>query len=142
VNVPSDGHLLVAFALMMIDVIPVPIPRRLIARAAALEGRGRYVPTFGMGAASGLVAAPCGAPVMGTVLGWVATTQSAALGFIYLFAFSLGMSVLLIAVGLSAGAAVRLPHAGSWMVWVKRVFALVMLGAAEYYLINTGRLLL
>jgi thiol:disulfide interchange protein DsbD len=136
------ANLLLVFALMMVDVVPVPVPQRLLARAATLEGRGRYAPTFAIGAASGLVAAPCGAPVMGAVLGWVALTQSAALGFLYLFAFSLGMSVLLIAVGLSAGSAVRLPRAGTWMLWVKRGFALVMLGAAEYYLIRMGQLLL
>lgn len=136
------ANLLVAFALMMLDVIRVPVPRRYLARAAALEGGGRLLPTFVMGAASGLVAAPCGAPVMGVVLAWVATTQSALLGFGYLFVFSLGMSVLLIAVGLSAGLLNRLPRAGAWMLRVKRGFAVVMFGVAEYYLIETGRLLL
>jgi hypothetical protein len=29
-----------------------------------------------------------------------------------------------------------------WMVWIKRVFALVMIGAAEYYLIEMGKLVL
>ena len=136
------ANLLLLFALMMLDVVPVPVPQRLLARAASLDGRGRYAGTFAMGAASGLVAAPCGAPVMGAVLGWVATTQSAALGFLYLFAFSLGMSALLIAVGLSAGSVVRLPRAGAWMLRAKRGFAIVMLGAAEYYLITMGELLL
>lgn len=136
------ANVLVASALMMLDVLPIPIPQRLIAGAASLDGRGRYAGTFAMGAASGLVAAPCGAPVMGAVLGWVAATQSAALGFIYLFAFSLGMCVLLVVVGLSAGSLVRLPRAGVWMLWVKRGFALIMLGVAEYYLITMGALLL
>jgi thiol:disulfide interchange protein DsbD len=136
------ANLLVLTALMMLDAIAVPIPQRLIARAASLDGRGRYAGTFAMGAASGLVAAPCGAPIMGAVLGWVAATQSATLGFFYLFSFSLGMCVLLVAVGLSAGSLVRLPRAGLWMLWVKRGFALIMLGAAEYYLITMGAYLL
>lgn len=136
------ANLLVASALMMLDVLPVPIPQRLIARAASLDGRGRYAGTFAMGAASGLVAAPCGAPVMGAVLGWVAATHSAVLGFVYLFVFSLGMCTLFVAVGLSAGSLVRLPRAGAWMLWVKRGFALIMLGVAEYYLITMGAFLL
>ncbi len=136
------ANLLVAFAMMMLDVIPVPVPSRLLTRVASMEAGGRYAGTFAMGAASGLVAAPCGAPVMGAVLAWVATTRSAGLGFIYLFAFSLGMSVLLVVVGLSAGSAVRLPRAGAWMLWAKRGFAVVMLAAAEYYLITMGQLLL
>jgi thiol:disulfide interchange protein DsbD len=95
-----------------------------------------------MGAMSGLVAAPCGAPVMAAVLTWVSTTKSATLGFVYLFAFSLGMCALLVLVGLSSGFLSRLPRAGPWMLWVKRFFALVMLGAAEYYLIKMGQLVL
>jgi cytochrome c-type biogenesis protein len=71
----------------------------------------------------------------------VSTTRSAALGFGYLFTFSLGMCTLLVVVGLSSGAMARLPRAGTWMLWVKRVFALVMIGVAEYYLIEMGQLL-
>ena len=134
------ANLLLAFALMMIDVLPVPVPRRALARAASLETRGRVAGALGMGAASGLVAAPCGAPVFAVLLTFVATTRSALLGFGYLFAFSLGMCTLLVVVGLAAGGAVRLPKAGPWMIWVKRAFALLMIAAAEYYLIQMGQL--
>lgn len=138
------ANLLVYAALLMLDVVPLPIPRSLMERAAGVGvgGGGRYGAAFGMGAASGLVAAPCSAPVMAAVLTWVGTTRSGVLGFVYLFAFSLGMCALLVAVGLSSGAANRLPKAGAWMVWVKRGFALIMLGVAEYYLIQMGRLLI
>jgi thiol:disulfide interchange protein DsbD len=64
------------------------------------------------------------------------------MGFLYLFAFSIGMTALLVAVGLSSGTIARLPKAGLWMVWIKRAFALVMLGVAEYYLIEMGKLLI
>ena len=95
-----------------------------------------------MGAASGLVAAPCGAPVMAAVLTWVSSTKSAALGFVYLLSFSLGMCALLVVVGLSSGALARLPRSGTWMVWVKRGFGIVMLAVAEYYLIKMGQVLI
>jgi thiol:disulfide interchange protein DsbD len=95
-----------------------------------------------MGSVSGLVAAPCGAPVFAAVLTWVSRTQSALLGFIYLFVFSLGMCALLVAIGVSSGTLTRLPQAGVWMVRIKKVFGLVMLGVAEYYLIKMGQVLL
>ena len=136
------ANLLVYAALVMLDVVPLPIPRSLIARAAGVGGGGRYPAAFGMGAASGLVAAPCSAPVMAAVLTWVGTTRSGVLGFVYLFAFSLGMCALLVVVGLSSGMAARLPKAGRWLLWVKRGFAVIMLGVAEYYLIQMGRLLI
>lgn len=135
------ANLLLLFALMMLDVLPVPVPHRLLARAAGMDGQGRIAGAFTMGAASGLVAAPCGAPVMATLLTWVAATHSAVLGFSYLFVFSLGMCSLLVVVGLAAGGAVQLPRAGAWMVQVKRVFALLMFGTAEYYLVSAGQVL-
>jgi thiol:disulfide interchange protein DsbD len=136
-----QGNLLLLFALMMLDALPVPVPQRWLQSAAMLETRGRALGALVMGAASGLVAAPCGAPVFGTVLTWVTRTHSAVMGFAYLLAFSLGMSALLVVVGLSSGAASRLPRAGQWMVWVKKGFGILMLGAAEYYFTEMGRLL-
>jgi thiol:disulfide interchange protein DsbD len=79
---------------------------------------------------------------MAAVLTWVGSTRSATLGFIYLFVFSFGMTALLIVVGTFSGALARLPKAGVWMVWVKRLFALLMLGAAEYYFVTMGQVLL
>ncbi|MDQ3699011.1 MAG: sulfite exporter TauE/SafE family protein [Gemmatimonadota bacterium] len=133
------ANLLVVSALVMLDVIPLRLPASLTHRAATTGEGGRVAGTFAMGAASGLVAAPCSAPVMITVLTWVSQTQSAALGFLYLFVFSLGMCTLLVVIGVSAGALSRLPRAGAWMLWIKRAFALVMLGAAEYYFIKAGQ---
>ena len=135
------ANLLVVAALAMLDVIPVRLPSALLRRASTAGGGGHAGGAFVMGAMSGLVAAPCSAPVMALVLTWVTQTRSAALGFGYLFAFSLGMCTLLVVVGLSAGAVSRLPRAGVWMLWVKRVFALLMLGVAEWYLIEMGKLL-
>lgn len=136
-----QGNLLLLFALMMLDVVPVPVPRRWLQAAATRSTRGRAAGALVMGAASGLVAAPCGAPVFGALLSWVTRTGSALLGFAYLFAFSLGMSALLVAVGLASGFAASLPRAGAWMIGVKRGFAVLMLGAAEYYFITLGSLL-
>jgi thiol:disulfide interchange protein DsbD len=134
------ANLLVVAALAMLDVIPVRLPAALTARAATAGAAGRYSGAFVMGAVSGLVAAPCSAPVMAAVLTWVTRTKSAALGFAYLFAFSLGMCALLVVVGLSSGSLARLPRAGAWMLWVKRIFAIVMIAVAEWYLVQAGQL--
>jgi len=133
------GNVLLVAGLAMLDVIPVRLPAFLVQRAAGAGAGGRVGGAFVMGAVSGLVAAPCSAPVMVTVLAWVAQTHSATRGFLYLFVFSLGMCTLLVAVGASAGAAARLPRAGAWMLWIKRLFALVMFGMAEYYFVLAGQ---
>jgi cytochrome c-type biogenesis protein len=136
------ANLLVVAALAMLDVIPVRVPTWLLTRASTAGKGGSLYGVFVMGAASGLVAAPCSAPVMAAVLTWVTATKSGALGFIYLFVFSLGMCTILVVVGLFSGTLARLPRAGGWMVWIKRVFAVIMLGVAEYYLVQMGQLLI
>ena len=133
------ANLLLVAALAMLDVIPVRLPSWLATKSATVGEGGRLGGAFVMGAASGLVAAPCSAPVMAAVLTWVSRTKSATLGFTYLFVFSLGMCSLLVVVGLFSGSISRLPRAGAWMLWVKRFFALAMIGAAEYYLIKAGQ---
>jgi len=131
------GNLLLIFGLAMLGVIPFRAPGRLLGWVSRLEG-GTLPAVFLLGATSGIVAAPCGAPAFAAVLTWVAGTGSAVLGFIYLFAFSLGMTALLVVVGLSSGALTALPRSGLWMVWVKRIAGLIMIVVAQYYFVQAG----
>jgi len=131
------GNLLLVFALAMLDVLPVPVPRRLMDWAGR-RGGGSYGAVFILGATSGVVAAPCGAPAFAVVLTWVAATQAGLMGFVYLWVFSLGMTALLVGVGVFSGAVALLPRSGSWMVWVKRAAAVLMIAMAEYYFVQAG----
>jgi thiol:disulfide interchange protein DsbD len=131
------GNLLLLFALSMLDVLPVPVPRRLMGWAGS-QGGGSYGAVFLLGASSGIVAAPCGAPAFAVVLTGVAATGAGLMGFVYLFVFSLGMTALLVAVGLSAGTLALLPKSGMWMIWAKRLAAIAMLAMAQYYFVRAG----
>jgi thiol:disulfide interchange protein DsbD len=131
------GNLLLIFGLVMLDVIPISAPQRLGAWVSRLKG-GTLPAVFLLGATSGIVAAPCGAPAFAAVLTWVAGTGSPVLGFVYLFVFSLGMTALLVVVGLSSGALAAMPRSGAWMLWVKKAAGLILLGVAEYYFVQAG----
>lgn len=134
------GNLLLLFGLAMLDVFPLAAPERIAAWAGRLSG-GSYAGVFLLGATSGVVAAPCGAPAFAAVLTWVSTTGSAALGFVYLFVFSLGMTALLVVVGLFSGTLALLPRSGRWLVWIKRIAGILMIAVAEYYFIQVGMVL-
>ncbi|HSJ24608.1 MAG TPA: cytochrome c biogenesis protein CcdA [Longimicrobiales bacterium] len=134
------GNLLLLFGLAMLDVFTIAAPHRVIAWASSLRG-GSYPGVFLLGATSGVVAAPCGAPAFAAVLTWVATTGSPALGFLYLFVFSLGMTALLVFVGIFSGVLARLPRSGTWMLWIKRVAGVILLGMAQYYFVQAGMVL-
>ncbi|HSM59758.1 MAG TPA: cytochrome c biogenesis protein CcdA, partial [Longimicrobiales bacterium] len=131
------GNLLLLFALVMFDVLPVPVPRRLMEWAGGRAG-GSYGAVFLLGATSGVVAAPCGAPAFAAVLTWVAATQAGLMGFVYLFVFSIGMTALLVLVGVSSGTLTLLPRSGRWMVWIKKAAAVILLGVAQYYFVKAG----
>jgi cytochrome c-type biogenesis protein len=131
------GNLLLLFALVMLDVIPMKVPQRLMDWAGKREG-GSYGAVFLLGATSGIVTAPCGAPAFAVVLTWVAATGAGLMGFLYLWVFSMGMTALIVVVGLFSGTLAVLPRSGKWMVWVKRAAALIMFGMAQYYFVRAG----
>lgn len=130
------ANILILFALNILEVFPFPAWfSRRSPQPAAIGVRGAFL----LGAASGLVASPCTAPVLLGLLTFVATSRSVVYGGALLFAFSMGMGVLLLAVGTFSGLVAALPRPGGWMVVVKKVLGLLMLGLAEYYLIKTGQ---
>ena len=131
------GSLLLVAALAMLDVFPVSAPARLVAWASRFGGQSAGS-VFLMGATSGLVAAPCGAPAFAAVLTFVSGTGSPLLGFVYLIVFSIGMTAVLIAVGISAGTLAALPRAGRWMAVIKKVAGVLILVMAEYYFVKAG----
>ncbi len=132
------ANLLLLAGLAMLEVFPLSLPSRVVSWANKFGGRSAGS-VFLMGATSGLVAAPCGAPAFAAVLTYVGHTRSAGMGFLYLLVFSLGMTALLIGVGLFAGTLAALPKPGRWMTWVKRGAGVIILGMAEYYLIKAGQ---
>ena len=132
------GNLLLVSGLALLDVFTVRASGGLLAWASRFSAE-RPAGAFMMGATSGLVAAPCGAPAFAAVLTFVGATGSGVLGFLYLFVFSLGMTALLVVIGLSAGRLAALPRGGAWMVWVKRAGGVVLLVMAQYYIFQAGR---
>jgi thiol:disulfide interchange protein DsbD len=134
------GNLLLVFGLALLDVFTVNAPARLASWAGRIAGNS-VGGVFALGATSGLVAAPCGAPAFAAVLTFVSTTRSAWLGFLYLFVFSLGLTALLIAVGLFSGTLAALPRAGRWTLWIKRAGGVLLLVMAEYYFVRMGTVL-
>ncbi|MFQ6098998.1 MAG: thioredoxin family protein, partial [Armatimonadota bacterium] len=55
------------------------------------------------------------------------------LGFFLFFAMSLGLGVPYLFLAAFSGSIDRLQRSGMWMVWVKKVFAVVLLGVAAYF---------
>lgn len=113
------------FGLAMMDLFTLPMPTLLTSRSGT--ARRGFVGAAVMGLTAGLVAAPCTAPVLGAVLVYVASQQNVLFGLSLLFVFALGLSTLLVLVGLFTGLVANLPASGPWMERLKRGFGAVMI---------------
>ena len=122
---------LVALSLSMFDVYNLQLPSALASRIATASHKlpaGRVAGVCAMGGVSALIVSPCvAAPLAGALL-YLSQTRDVWLGGTALFSLAVGMSVPLLLVGASAGA--LLPRAGPWMVEVKAVFGVLLLGVA------------
>jgi thiol:disulfide interchange protein DsbD len=85
-----------------------------------------------MGVLSAIIVGPCVAPPLAGALIYISQTGDALLGGAALFALGLGMGAPLLVIGTSAGK--LLPRAGAWMVTIKKVFGVVMLGVAIWFM--------
>jgi thiol:disulfide interchange protein DsbD len=122
---------LVALSLSMFGVYELQLPSALTCRVTDAAQRlpgGRVAGVCAMGGISALIVSPCvAAPLAGALL-YLSQTRDVWLGGTALFSLAAGMSVPLLLVGASAGAI--LPRAGAWMVEVKMVFGVLLLGVA------------
>jgi thiol:disulfide interchange protein DsbD len=85
-----------------------------------------------MGVMSAIIVGPCIAPPLAGALLYVSQTGNVVTGGAALFAMGLGMGLPLLLFGASAGR--LLPRAGAWMETIKRVFGVVMLGVAIWFM--------
>lgn len=102
-------------------------------RQGNFQSRGSLFKIFIFGMLSGTIASPCLTPALAVLLGIVAKMAHPFLGFLTLFAFSIGMGTLLIAIGTFSGALALLPRAGVWMIEVKRIMAFAILAMIVYF---------
>ena len=89
---------------------------------------GSLFGVFMLGALSSLIASPCVTAPLAGVLTFIAQSGKVELGGLILFAMALGMGgpLLLFAIGARS----LVPKAGSWMVRVQRVLAILLIGFA------------
>lgn len=125
----------VLLALSMFGFYELQLPAALqsrIDRLSRSQKSGSLVGVAVMGILSAIIVGPCVAPPLAGALAYIGHTGSALVGGTALFALGLGMGLPLLAVGASAGA--LLPRAGAWMDGVKRVFGVIFLGVAVWFL--------
>jgi len=135
----QNKFVLIAIALVMIGLAmsmfgyyEIRIPEKL-AGVAGTAKQG-YTGSFLMGLTVGIVAAPCIGPFVLGLLTFVGERGSLLLGFSLFFVLALGLGLPFVVLAVASGSLARLPKSGEWMEWIRRLFGLVLLAMAAYFL--------
>ncbi len=88
---------------------------------------------FGLG--SGLIISPCVTPVLGSILTYLTTKNNIFYGATLLLSFAYGMGLTLIISGTFSSILLSLPKSGKWLGYVKKLYALMLLGMGIYFII-------
>lgn len=115
----------IAMGLHLLGWIRIPLPS-----FSGTVRSGGIIGAFATGLLLSLVIAPCGTPVLASVLSFAAYKQSVAYGAALLFAYGIGVGLPMLVLGTAAGGLARRLDRLGWRVWVDRASgaALVALG--------------
>lgn len=121
----------VALAAAMFGLYEIQLPSKWQEKVSGMSNaqqRGSLVGVFVMGILSGLIASPCTTAPLTGVLIFIAQSGDMTLGFLALYALSLGMGIPLIIFAMTGGK--LLPRAGNWMNIIKVTFGFMLLAVA------------
>jgi thiol:disulfide interchange protein DsbD len=123
--------ILIALSLSMFGVYEFRVPSFLMNLGSG--SRTGYVGALMMGLTMGIVAAPCIGPFVIGLLTYVAATGNPFMGFSMFFTLSLGLGLPFIFLAFFSSKIDSLPRSGEWMVGVRIIFGLILVGMALYF---------
>jgi len=126
--------ILVALALSMFGLYEIRVP----ARMSGLAGTAKQgvVGSFFMGLTVGIVAAPCIGPFVLGLLTFVGEPGNPVLGFFLFFTLAVGLGIPFVVLAVLSGSITKLPKSGEWMEWIRKLFGMILLIMAVFFLRN------
>lgn len=125
--------LLVLFTCNLLGLFEFRLPGAVTDHAAQAGQGSGYSGDFVTGAFATLLATPCSAPFLGTAVGFALSRGPADILAVFL-ALGIGLAGPYLAVAALPGIARLLPRPGPWMIWLRRVLALALVGTALWLL--------
>jgi thiol:disulfide interchange protein DsbD len=123
---------MVGLALSMFGLYEIRVPARL--SGVAGTAKQGYLGAFLMGLTVGIVAAPCIGPFVLGLLTFVAERGDPVLGFAMFFTLSVGLGLPFVFLAIASGNISKLPRSGEWMEWIRKLFGVILLAMAVYFL--------
>lgn len=126
------GAVMLILGLSMLDMFYISLPNTI--KLPKLK-KHDYFSTFVLGLASGMIIGPCITPALAAILVYVAAKKNILYGATLLFSFAYGMGLVLILVGTFSGMFLSLPKPQKWMVYIKKLGAIIILASGVYFII-------
>lgn len=129
------GILIFLLALSMFGLYELQPPSSWMQKLSGTQRKtGGVVGHFFSGLVVGVFAAPCIGPPIIALLAFVGSQGDPLFGFLLFFIMAFGLGFPYLILGTFSGLLSKLPQSGTWMVWVKKLFGVVLVGVALFYL--------
>jgi thiol:disulfide interchange protein DsbD len=128
------GALLIGLSLSMFGLYELQPPAWLLTRLGGTDTTSA-MGLFLSGLMVGIIAAPCVGPFVVAVLALIARRGDALFGFQTMFALALGLGFPYLFLASFSNLLQRLPRSGDWMMWVKKVFGVILASVGLFYLL-------
>jgi len=127
------GVIIIIFGLSLFDKFSIYLPN--IIKLPTIK-KGDYFSTFLLGLTSGLIISPCISPVLGAILVYLSTKKNLLYGMTLLLSFAYGMGLILILSGTFSSILLGFPKSGKWLIFIKRLFAVLLMAMGIYFVFN------
>lgn len=129
------GILIFALALSMFGLYELQPPSSWMQSLSGTQRKtGGVVGHFFSGLVVGVFAAPCIGPPIIALLAFVGSQGDPLFGFSIFFVMAFGLGFPYLILGTFSGLLSKMPKSGTWMVWVKKIFGVVLVGVALFYI--------
>jgi thiol:disulfide interchange protein DsbD len=128
------GLLLVGLSLSMFGLYSLQPPPWLLERLGG-TGATSAAGIFLSGLVVGVFAAPCVGPPVVALLAVVGAKGDPWFGFKSFFTLAMGLGAPYLVLGTFSNLLRRMPRSGDWMIWVERLFGVILLAVGAFYLL-------
>jgi len=125
--------IILCMAASMFGAFEITVPSFLMTPLG--KSRRGPIGSFLMGLTVGVVIAPCAAGIIVGLVGVVAKLGFVAKGALLFFVMGLGLGLPYLFLATFSGLMKQLPKSGMWMVWIRKLFGILLVGVAIYFLV-------
>lgn len=128
------SFLLFLLALSMFGFYTIQAPAWLLGKFSGKRSTS-FAGLFLSGLIVGIFAAPCIGPPVLALLAWVGSEGNPLFAVLVFFTLSMGLGLPYLILGTFSGLLAKLPKSGAWLLWVERLFGVILLAVSAFYFI-------